>query len=80
MWMEMLRRVYAEATPPLDIDEAIKSGYTQQDNPLWCNNHKIKQERAEQIMREVMKENRCPKRYTSTFLFGALNNFPSYAE
>lgn len=53
--IECLRRMYKEADPPIeDLDSAIKSGYTQQED--WFLNHALSDERQEEIIEEVADE------------------------
>lgn len=63
--MEIYKRMYQESDPPADIFELIDSGETNQPN--WFMNYYLNMDRQVEILEEVLKEYKLPKRKKEAF-------------
>lgn len=63
--IEIYRRMYKEAEPKANIDKIIKSG--EGKKPNWFMKYYLDQKRQDEIMNEVLKEFKVPKRRWEAF-------------
>jgi hypothetical protein len=56
IYLEILRRMYAESCPPADIDLVIASGEGKIHG--WFMNYYLSEDRQRQIIEEVLNENK----------------------
>jgi len=57
--LDILRQMYLEATPSLNLDEAMDSGLTKQDD--WYLNYFLADSRQKEIIEEQLKGKRLTK-------------------
>jgi hypothetical protein len=57
--LDILRQMYLEATPSLNLDEAMESGLTKQDD--WYLNYFLDNSRQKEIIEEQLKGKRLTK-------------------
>lgn len=72
--LEILRQLYLEATPPLNLDEAMESQLTKKDD--WYQNHFLSQTRQNEIIEEHLKNKKLTGLSKSAVTFNVHNYAP----
>jgi len=57
--LDILRQMYLEATPSLNLDEAMESGLTKEDS--WYSNYFLDDSRQKEIIEEQLKGKKLTK-------------------
>jgi hypothetical protein len=72
--LEILTQMYAEATPPLDLEKAMAEEKTKQE--FWFHNHILLQERQDTILEEALKGKRLTNLSKASIRFNVHNYAP----
>ena len=72
--LDILRQMYLEATPSLNLDEAMENGFTKQDS--WYSNYFLDNSRQKEIIEEQLKGKRLTKLKKTSINFNVYNYAP----